>query len=207
MPTGKKTATIESKALSIAIKRAMAVRDFKTRSLAIESGVPYGTLRRILELNTVADYEQLRKIAEALRMPLSSIIADAEHLQKTQGSSKITKLPITEKLRVTMRTSTSTHGPTGSRPKIPYTIISSPQSPNKQNAPVARYERRGILSYLVGLYGEAGVVAANEYFQSLANKWLRCKVCGRRPRRDFREQDTSAFECKVRFCLRSFRHR
>ena len=128
-------------------------------------------------------------------------------LQKTQGSSKITKLPITEKLRVTMRTSTSTHGPTGSRPKIPYTIISSPQSPNKQNAPVARYERRGILSYLVGLYGEAGVVAANEYFQSLANKWLRCKVCGRRPRRDFREQDTSAFECKVRFCLRSFRHR
>ena len=85
MPTGKKTATIESKALSIAIKRAMAVRDFKTRSLAIESGVPYGTLRRILELNTVADYEQLRKIAEALRMPLSSIIADAEHLTKDAG--------------------------------------------------------------------------------------------------------------------------
>lgn len=85
MPTGKKTAAIESKALSIAIKRAMAVRDFKTRSLAIESGVPYGTLRRILELNTVADYEQLRKIAEALRMPLSSIIADAEHLTKDAG--------------------------------------------------------------------------------------------------------------------------
>ena len=63
----------------------MAVRDFKTRSLAIESGVPYGTLRRILELNTVADYEQLRKIAEALRMPLSSIIADAEHLTKDAG--------------------------------------------------------------------------------------------------------------------------
>lgn len=89
MPTGKKTATIESKALSIAIKRAMAVRDFKTRSLAIESGVPYGTLRRILELNTVADYEQLRKIAEALRMPLSSIIADAEHLTKTQGHRRL----------------------------------------------------------------------------------------------------------------------
>lgn len=88
MPTGKKTATIESKALSIAIKRAMAVRDFKTRSLAIESGVPYGTLRRILELNTVADYEQLRKIAEALRMPLSSIIADAEHLTKDAGVIK-----------------------------------------------------------------------------------------------------------------------
>lgn len=82
MPTGKKTATIESKTLSIAIKRAMAVRNIKTRALADESGVPYGTLRRILELNTVADYEQLRKLADALRMPLSSIIADAERLTK-----------------------------------------------------------------------------------------------------------------------------
>ena len=85
MPTGKKTATIESKTLSIAIKRAMAVRNIKTRALADESGVPYGTLRRILELNTVADYEQLRKLADALRMPLSSIIADAERLTKDAG--------------------------------------------------------------------------------------------------------------------------
>ncbi|KFI49923.1 helix-turn-helix domain-containing protein [Bifidobacterium biavatii] len=85
MPTGKKTATIESKTLSIAIKRAMAVRNIRTRSLAEESGVPYGTLRRILELNTVADYEQLRKIADALRMPLSSIIADAERLTQDEG--------------------------------------------------------------------------------------------------------------------------
>ncbi|MBW3077729.1 helix-turn-helix domain-containing protein [Bifidobacterium simiiventris] len=85
MPTGKKTATIESKTLSIAIKRAMAVRNIKTRALADESGVPYGTLRRILELNTVADYEQLRKLADALRTPLSSIIADAERLTKDEG--------------------------------------------------------------------------------------------------------------------------
>lgn len=80
MPTGKKIPTIESKALSIAIKRSMAVRDMKTKELASASGVPYGTLRRILELNTVADYEQLRKIASALRMQLSTIIADAESL-------------------------------------------------------------------------------------------------------------------------------
>ena len=85
MPTGKKTATIESKTLSIAIKRAMAVRSLRTRTLAEESGVPYGTLRRILELNTVADYEQLRKIADALRMPLSTIIADAERLTQDEG--------------------------------------------------------------------------------------------------------------------------
>ncbi len=63
----------------------MAVRNIRTRSLAEESGVPYGTLRRILELNTVADYEQLRKIADALRMPLSSIIADAERLTQDEG--------------------------------------------------------------------------------------------------------------------------
>ena len=85
MPTGKKTATIESKTLSIAIKRAMTVRNLKTRALAERSGVPYGTLRRILELNTVADYEQLRKIADALRTPLSAIIADAEQLTQDEG--------------------------------------------------------------------------------------------------------------------------
>lgn len=80
MAKGAKIQTVESKSLSIAVKRAMAARDIKTPALAKESGVPYGTLRRILELNTVADYEQLQKIATALRMPLSRIIADAERL-------------------------------------------------------------------------------------------------------------------------------
>ena len=63
----------------------MTVRNLKTRALAERSGVPYGTLRRILELNTVADYEQLRKIADALRTPLSAIIADAEQLTQDEG--------------------------------------------------------------------------------------------------------------------------
>ena len=58
----------------------MATRGFKTKSLAEASKVPYGTLRRILELNTVADYEQMAKIADALHMPLSKIIEDAEKL-------------------------------------------------------------------------------------------------------------------------------
>lgn len=58
----------------------MATRGFKTKSLAEDSKVPYGTLRRILELNTVADYEQMAKIADALHMPLSKIIEDAEKL-------------------------------------------------------------------------------------------------------------------------------
>lgn len=76
---------MESKALSIAIKRAMATRDLKTPGLAIASTIPYGTLRKILELNTVADYEQLRKIAIALNIPLSEIVADAERLASDQG--------------------------------------------------------------------------------------------------------------------------
>lgn len=80
MASAKKIPTIESKALSIAIKRAMVTRDMKAPALAKESGVPYGTLRKLLELNSVADYEQLRRIAEALRMPLSEIIEDAENL-------------------------------------------------------------------------------------------------------------------------------
>ncbi len=80
MATGKKTPTIESKALTIAIKRAMATRSVKVPGLAKTSGIPYGTLRKILELNTVADYEQMAKIADALHMPLSKIIEDAEKL-------------------------------------------------------------------------------------------------------------------------------
>lgn len=59
-----------------------------------------------------------------------------------------------------------------------------PKVEKNTNAPVAHCERRGILLYLVGLYGEAGIVAADEYFQSFADEWLRRKVCGRRPRRD-----------------------
>lgn len=80
MATGKKVPTIESKALTIAIKRAMATRSVKVPGLAKASGIPYGTLRKILELNTVADYEQMAKIADALHMPLSKIIEDAESL-------------------------------------------------------------------------------------------------------------------------------
>ena len=80
MATGKKTPTIESKALTIAIKRAMATRSVKVPGLAKTSGIPYGTLRKILELNTVADYEQMAKIADALHMTLSKIIEDAEKL-------------------------------------------------------------------------------------------------------------------------------
>lgn len=85
MSTGSKKPTVESKALSIAIKRAMATRDLKTPGLASASTIPYGTLRKILELNTVADYEQLRKIAIALNIPLSEIVADAERLASDQG--------------------------------------------------------------------------------------------------------------------------
>lgn len=82
MATGKKIPTIESKALSIAIKRAMTTRELKVKALAQISGVPYGTLRRILELNTVADYEQLQRIAKALRTPLPQIIEDADQISK-----------------------------------------------------------------------------------------------------------------------------
>ncbi|MBF9694081.1 helix-turn-helix domain-containing protein [Bifidobacterium dentium] len=82
MATGKKIPTIESKALSIAIKRAMATREIKGPALAEKSGVPYSTLRKIFDLNTVADYEQLQRIANALRMPLSQIITDADKLSE-----------------------------------------------------------------------------------------------------------------------------
>lgn len=82
MASTAKIPTISSKSLTVAIKRAMALRDMRPRELAKASGVPFGTLRRILELNTVADYEQLSKIADALRLPVSQIVHDAEDLCK-----------------------------------------------------------------------------------------------------------------------------
>lgn len=85
MAAGSRKTTVESKALSIAIKRAMAIRGLKTPGLAKASSIPYGTLRKILELNTVADYEQLRKIAIALGVSLSVIVADSEKLVKDPG--------------------------------------------------------------------------------------------------------------------------
>lgn len=63
----------------------MATRDLKTPGLAKAAAVPYGTMRKILELNTVADYEQLRRIAIALSIPLSDIVADAERLVEDPG--------------------------------------------------------------------------------------------------------------------------
>lgn len=100
MAKGAKIPTVESKSLSIAVKRAMAAREIKTPALAKESGVPYGTLRRILELNTVADYEQLQKIAAALRMPLSRIIADAERLAQDPEIQAESVSPAGERLPV-----------------------------------------------------------------------------------------------------------
>lgn len=82
MARGTKIPTIDSKALSIAIKRAMTTRDMRGPALADALGVPYGTLRKILELNTVADYEQLQRISTALRTSLAQIIADADELSK-----------------------------------------------------------------------------------------------------------------------------
>lgn len=80
MGTKAKQPTIGSKALSVAIKREMVTKGLKTPALARESGVPYGTLRKILELNTVADFEQLTKIADALHVMLSDLVKDSEDL-------------------------------------------------------------------------------------------------------------------------------
>lgn len=60
----------------------MAIRSISVRTLAKLSGVPYGTLRKIMDLNTVADYEQITKIANALHVPADAIVKDAEALSK-----------------------------------------------------------------------------------------------------------------------------
>lgn len=66
--------------MSIAIKRSMAIESMSTPKLAKAAGIPYPTLRKVFELRSVVDYEQLRKIAAALNTPVSKIVEDAENL-------------------------------------------------------------------------------------------------------------------------------
>ncbi|MCI1902031.1 MAG: hypothetical protein LKI93_04800 [Bifidobacteriaceae bacterium] len=80
MGTNSREVTKESKALVVAIKRAMAVKDMRTPGLAKKAEIPYSTLRKIMEGRSVADYEQLRKIAISLNTKASVISADAEQL-------------------------------------------------------------------------------------------------------------------------------
>ena len=51
---------------------------FRNPALAEKSGVPLSTLRKILKLQSVADFEQMRKLADALGIKVSDLVSRAE---------------------------------------------------------------------------------------------------------------------------------
>ena len=57
----------------------------ETPALAEKSGVPLSTLRKILKLQSVADFEQMRKLADALGIKVSDLVSRAESIAARTG--------------------------------------------------------------------------------------------------------------------------
>lgn len=89
MGTNKRKITKASIALALAIKRAAVLREMKIPGLAKKSGVPLSTLRKILANTSVADYEQLRDLADALDIQVSNLMEDAERILRNGDIDKL----------------------------------------------------------------------------------------------------------------------
>ena len=85
MGTNKREITPYSMALAKAIESYGAEAGIKNPALAEKSGVPLSTLRKILKLQSVADFEQMRKLADALGIKLSDLVSRAESIAARTG--------------------------------------------------------------------------------------------------------------------------
>lgn len=70
-----------TKALASAIREAQGRRDMSTAELSRRSSVPLSTLRKIRTGEQPIDMEELGKIAAAVGVGASSLVARAEHLE------------------------------------------------------------------------------------------------------------------------------
>lgn len=84
MGTNARSADAATDALAAAIRAEMGRQDVKATQLARMSGIPESTLRKILKYGRVIDYEELRKIAIALRVRSSALVAEAESIQDSR---------------------------------------------------------------------------------------------------------------------------
>ena len=85
MGTNKREITPYSMALAKAIESYGAEAGIRNPALAEKSGVPLSTLRKILKLQSVADFEQMRKLADALGIKVSDLVSRAESIAARTG--------------------------------------------------------------------------------------------------------------------------
>lgn len=79
--------TRATKALAAAIREAEGAADLSTAELARRSGVPYSTLRKIRQGLVPIDYEELRKIADGLKVSAWQLGARAEAIEASDNQS------------------------------------------------------------------------------------------------------------------------
>lgn len=75
--------TRATRALAAAIREAEGAADVSTAELSRRSAIPYSTLRKIRAGTQPIDYEELRKIANGLRVSVASIATRAEAIELT----------------------------------------------------------------------------------------------------------------------------
>lgn len=81
MGTNARSADAATAALAAAIRAEMGRKRVMGSQLARESGVPISTLRKTLKGERAIDYEELSKIAAALRVRASTLVAESESIE------------------------------------------------------------------------------------------------------------------------------
>lgn len=71
-------------ALARAIREAQGSLDVSTAELSRRSGIPESTLRKLRRGDISIDYEQMRSIAQALRVSIATIAARAEEIEASE---------------------------------------------------------------------------------------------------------------------------
>lgn len=81
MGQNRRLASKATKALAEAIREAQGAVNVSTAELSRRSEIPYSTLRKIRLGGQPIDYEELRRIAGGLRLPVADIARRAEEIE------------------------------------------------------------------------------------------------------------------------------
>ena len=85
MGTNARASDKATEALAAAIRAQMGRHDVKATELSRASGIPLSTLRKILKYGRVADYGEIRRIAQALGVSAVSIVREAEEIESSRA--------------------------------------------------------------------------------------------------------------------------
>lgn len=78
-----RSADAATRALAAAIREAQGAANVKGAELARMADIPYSTFRKIRTGSRAIDWEELRRIAAALKIPVSRIAARAEEIERS----------------------------------------------------------------------------------------------------------------------------